>query len=338
MDGPGVNVMTTAWIRGVNSSQPLPEQRSSTEATLSQLVTLARSARPQISSLLKEAVPDDARAPGRLQGVGAWLYTNWYLPLPTPAASAVPIGRHDLAACLRGSLAAAGQWQAGWVVLGQTPDGCCVAGRDQQSRSLAPGDYANLARPGLPVAPGDGIAVRAALDWADEQTSFWHARAPLAGPSAPLVRVSWSVAWDQIGFVLEDVTRTLETLGVSYALKCPRYAPGYERVDSLIFYLEEASWPRIEPTLRKAALRLTQRLRPASPPLTLPIARGVGFAHEPGNDKSFGESRCGALAPGVVSIAQHDPGSLESGLLLLKQSLSLGGIDPEQPWRNLATA
>jgi hypothetical protein len=331
--------MTMVLSSGVNPKQPLPEPRSRTEATLRQLVRLARSARPHISSVLNGAVPDDQKlAAGRLHGVGAWLYTNWYQRLPEAASSVVPMGRHDLAPCLRGALAAAGHWQTGWVALGQTADGHCVAGRDQQSRRIAPGDYANLARPGLPVAPGDGIAVRAALEWLNEGSGFWHARSPVAAPSGSLVRLSWSVAWDQVGFVLRDVTRTLDSVEASYALKCPRYALGYERVDSLIVYLEETSWAGVESPLLETARRLKQRLRPASPPLTRPFARGVGFAHEPGSDTSFGESRCGALAPGVVSIAQHDPGSLESGLLVLKQSLSQSGIDPEQPWRKLATA
>jgi hypothetical protein len=100
-----------------------------------------------------------------------------------------------------------GAGETGWWYV--TPSGMCLAGRGNQTRELRPGEYINLARHGMPVAPGDHIAVTELIEWIDEPTGFWCARSWTAEPQKPLVRVYFSTRSDQVGFVLMEVTEAL---------------------------------------------------------------------------------------------------------------------------------
>jgi len=62
-------------------------------------------------------------------------------------------GRDNLASALRASIAASTHWETGWVAMRIAPSGMCLAGRENQRRELRPGEYVNLARHGMPVAP-----------------------------------------------------------------------------------------------------------------------------------------------------------------------------------------
>jgi len=66
--------------------------------------------------------------------------------------------------------------------------------------------------------------------------------------------------------------------------------------------------------------------------LTKKIAQGVAFAEDPGTEESFGENRCRALAPGVLTLLQDKRSSPDDGLDILTESLRTAGIDPMQPW------
>jgi hypothetical protein len=208
----------------------------------------------------------------------------------------------------------------------------CLAGRGNQTRELRPGEYVNLARHGIPVAPGDHIAVTELVEWIDEPTGFWCARSWTAEPQKPLVRVYFSTRSDQVGFVLMEATETLDSLKLPYSLKCSVFASAYSRVDSLIVYLEAGSWSRTAVEITAMARRVKDHLRDVTPPLTKKIAQGVAFAEDSGTNESFGENRCRALAPAVLALLQDQWSSPDDGLDTLTKSLKAAGIDPVQPW------
>jgi hypothetical protein len=180
------------------------------------------------------------------------------------------------------------------MVMHGAQNGFCLAGRRDRRRELRPGEYANLSRPGMPVMPGDSIAVTASVDWVDDNTGFWCVQPLDRQPAPPLVRVYWSVNHDSACGVLAAVTEALDGRGLRYLLKCPAEATGFARVDSLIIYLERDKWPDAASSVGAVAEGLGSALRASAPSLTLKIAPGLAFAEDPGNGKSFGESRCAA--------------------------------------------
>jgi hypothetical protein len=139
----------------------------------------------ELSALASRHGPD-----AQIDVLADWLYVHWYsCPAVTWACAQIPPGRANLVPALRAALAATGRWETGWVALQVMPDNACLAGRGQLTRIVASGDYGNVARPGVPVAPGDGLAVLDRLDWVDEPTGFWSARSLEAEPAHPFNRL-----------------------------------------------------------------------------------------------------------------------------------------------------
>lgn len=272
--------------------------------------------------------------------VARTLYAAWYCTSAIESASTPwPLGRGDLSAALRASTATWSRFEGPWVVTRVTLDGSCLIARGDQVREVRPGTYINIARPGVPVAPGEAVSVTACIDWVDPATGFWFQRAAAGAPSAPLVRLYWNVDWDRVGLVLHELTRTLDASGAPYLLKCPCWAGAYGRVDSLVVYLERSSWTGLQPEILATAGRTRDHLRASAPPLTLRLAHGVGFAEDPGSgaNESYGESRCRALAPAVMNLLRKRPPSLADGVTRLADALMEAGIDPQHPWTNGAT-
>jgi type III HopA1-like effector protein len=291
---------------------------------------------------LVRTTSDNVRAAGspagpisdNLESIAAWLYASWYCVLPTPSpAPPVVRGRENMAPALRASMTASTRWQTGWVVI-QFQNGVCVAGLGEQTRMLWAGEFANAARPGVPLAPGDAIAAPELVSWVDEPSGFWCAQSPRGAPRDPLVRAYWSVHYDRAGYVLQAVPAALDRAGLRYSLKCPARAEGFRRPDSLVIYLEKADWPKARTIMRTAARALSPHLREDTPPLTDRLARGLSFAEDPGPPHSFGQSRCRALAPAVQELFAAEVYPARRGLTVLTEALRAAGIDPEQPWLN----
>ncbi len=305
------------------------------DRALRRLLKLLQSAPDEIKALVqsKEGISDETMRATKLEQISNWLYVSWYTAIncSNDTQALVP-GRDNLASALRASLAASTRWETGWVAMRTAPSGICLAGRGNLTRELFPGQYVNMARRGMPVAPGDHIAVTEALDWVDEPTGFWCARSWAAEPQKPLVRLYFSTPPDQVGFVLMEITETMDNLKLPYSLKCPAFASVYSRVDSLIVYLEAGSWPRTAVEITRMARRVKDNLRDATPPLTKKIAKGVAFTEDLGTNESFGQHRCRALAPAVLALLHYRQFSPGDGVDILTESLRTAGIDPMQPW------
>ena len=304
-----------------------PVGQDTVEQALSRLVDTVRRAHDELCSLLSR---QDHAKNDRLAD---WLYAHWY-SCPATDWDCAPIqpGRTNLVSALRASLAATGRWERGWVALQSMPNNACLVGRRQLTRIVPSGDYANIARLGVPVAPGDGLAVLNTLDWVDEPPGFWGARSPDADPSHPLKRIYWSVGWDCVSIVLRRLVPVLDAVAKPWSLKCPTHAAEFARIDSLVVYVAQADWPVFESPIHALAPELASYLRDDVPPLTLLLARGVALADSPSQTQSFGQNRCAALAEGVRTLLVHTGVERSEAIALLKESLRASGIDPAKPW------
>jgi len=307
------------------------------DRALRRLLKALQSAPAEIKALGKrtDGNNDEAVRASELDRISHWLYTDWYTaPEDIEEPPRLVAGRNHLASALRASVAAATRWETGWVVMRSTPSGVCVVGREGQTRTLHPGQYANLARKGMPVVPGDHVTASELVEWIDQPTGYWCMRSWHGEPQGLLNRLYFSVGADQVGYVLLEVTKTLDSLKLRYTLKCPSVASAYSRVDSLVVYLEAESWPAVAPAIETLAQRAQDHLRDSIPPLTKKIGRGVAFAESPDSNQSFGESRCRALAYGVLAMLQNGQPALENGPGRLIESLEASGINPARPWQN----
>ena len=147
----------------------------------------------------------------RLTRIADWLYGNWYTQQPDLSVihgSATPLP--DLRSALAVAATSSRRWQRGWVVLQSDPGGACLAGLKQVNRWLYPGQYANIARPGLSPAPGDELSVNELISDVDEATGFWVSQSAIATPAPPLTRLYFNVGWQDVGPVLAEVTTWLD--------------------------------------------------------------------------------------------------------------------------------
>jgi hypothetical protein len=285
-------------------------------ASLDRLVQLVSTQRHEIQNFQGEPLAD-------------WLYLHWYV---TPAVpfEPTPTLRQSVGALVRAALESHQHWETGWVALAVTPGQTVLAGRGAQQRWLAVGDHANLARPGAPVVPGDGLATFGLLTWVDAPTGFQGLRPWRCEPAGALVRVYFSVDLPALPRVLNLLVAALEEAQLNWSLKCPSQAAGYGRVDSLVVYLERAQWVKAKIIiLNFTNQQLTPMLRNATPPLTCPLAKGVAFAQDPQNGQSFGQSRCLALA---VAVQAHLQAKRRLSRRALKAALRHAHMDPCAPW------
>jgi hypothetical protein len=309
----------------MSSPRSPTRQAADVQAALDRLSALVNAHRSQLAGLAGEALAD-------------WVYAHWYM------APAVPFARRDLQAppqgvsrLLRAALESPQYWEPGWVALEVAPGQRVLAGKGAQRRVLEAGDYANMARPGAPVVPGDGLATFSLLAWVDAPTGFQGVRHYRAEPSGPLVRLYFSVGLGSLARVLRDLIEVLEALDTAWSLKCPVQPAGYGRIDTLVVYLPRAQWPRAEASIVDAARCLAGHLRDAVPPLARVLGRGVAFAEDPPGLESFGQSRCVALAKGIEGwLARQGPAEpLRRRTLLM--ALQRAGIDTRRPWCHPAT-
>ncbi len=322
----------------MTSSLGPPPDADVATAGLERLSALVRSRHPQLMALRErkevgEASTEAANRQALLDRISNWLYADWYSRPDPPLREDPPRFRPGfLVSALRAALPAATRWQAGWVAMRSAANGACIAGRREEVRELQPGDYANVSRAGMPVMPGDGVAITARLDRYDVASGFWTARSSVGEPQRPLVRLYWAVGPTSVGPVLRWLASALDASGTRYSVKCPATVSGYLRVDTLVVYLEKTAWFGLAEVVHDVARSSRPLLRPLCPPLTLAIAHGVAYAEDPGPSLSFGQHRCRALAPAVLGLLDDGAGSPEADVARLKEALAAAQIDAGRPW------
>ena len=292
-------------------------------AALLRLTRLIEGRRDELALLDRDAMID-------------WLYVHWYSsPAVAFADSFVRPHQPSLLAAIRAALEETVHWQRGWVVLDLEPSQRCLVGRGTLRHVVGLGDFANLSRPGAPAVPGDEVAIFDLLLWIDEPTGFLGVRSQVAEPGGPLVRLYWSVSPTELGHVLRLVVKLMRSVGLPWSLKCPSEAQAFGRVDSVVLYLERRNWPTYEGAVAQLGADVAAHLRDAVPPLTLQLCCGLGFAEDADPLLSFGQTRCRALADGVLKLVRHPTTRTGANALsLLVQALADHGIDPICPWRS----
>lgn len=296
----------------------------------------------RLADLVEAADGQSARVAGTTVGLAAddardqvadALYLGWYLALPEDDQTRRGFPRTgDMTCLLRAAHAGAEHFEPGWIVVSAAPDGYCQVSKAGRWRSVQPGEYISPLRKGVPPAPGELLEIVRRHDWTDPQTGFWCAQSLDAPPEPPINRAYLDVSAGTVAQVLHEVTARLKREGLRHSLKCPAVAEGYARVDSLVVYYERAHEKQVLALLTDAHDAIGSLLRAPVPPLTLRLAPGLAHAEEPNNGGSFGQSRCHALAGGLVDALRRATPREELPASLL-DGLNAAGIDPCRPWR-----
>jgi hypothetical protein len=301
------------------------------------LLAAARAVRTDRGQLWLDGISLGTPGPATGRVLADALYLRWFAQATGTLRGPVPPDI-SLVARLRAAHAASERFEDGWTAVAD-PLGKLLAKRAWELRPLRAFDYANVSRPGSPVQLGDRLAMSGRRDVVDGPNGWWMTMGSAGPPrGAPLVRVYWNGGADIVAELTRRITGLLEDGGHAYSMKCPSAAPLFERVDSIVVYLDRPTWSRARSGLRAVHASLETALHPQTPPLTRRLGRGVAVAEDPGGGRSFGQSRAIALASGLMRLLPDRLADEGAVVEVLAAALAAHRISPTRPYLGAASS
>lgn len=267
------------------------------------------------------------------------LYGEWFTRSTAhPLSGMDPAASGRLVAVLRAAHAGTGVFETGWAAESVGQHGRIVARKDTGRLELSPPDYVNLDHVAVPVRVGDRLAVTRRRDDVDDENGWWltYARAG-AAPDTRMVRVYWNCPPRSAPELIAALTSVLEDRQVPYTLKCPVDGSLFARVDVVVLYLGIGVFDEIKGVLATVHSAMETQLRQGVPPLTLQLGDGVAAAEDPGEGHSFGQSRCAAVADGIIRAFDDGVDDESEIAAAILDSLESYGISPSRPYQNLGS-
>jgi hypothetical protein len=217
-----------------------------------------------------------------------------------------------------------------WRVLEQWPDGALMAQRGTLVRRLEPGEYLF---DGVPARAGrHSVVTRQRPRWSRQldpafQYLFGETESDACTDEA-MVRYYFAPHAEQLGPLVTTLQRTLDQARLPFSLKYPLEPQSLSRRDAVVLYVGARHAYLSHARLAGLAPELGRWLRPVHALWTLPLLPGLSFAQDPESDLSFGESRCRALAQGMLDAAEACDGDVLSHV---RASFEAAGIDWHAP-------
>jgi hypothetical protein len=138
---------------------------------------------------------------------------------------------------------------------------------------------------------------------------------------------------------MATATRLLNAAAIPFALKVLDHAAAFRRCDTAVLYLTTGDFRRGREPLRTIASAVGPWLRDAAPAFTKPLAPGVAVAeHDRGLGASFGTTRCGLVAEGVVGAHERGATSISERLDAIADRFADAGLDLDAPYLRPAGA
>jgi|PersoiStandDraft_1058852.scaffolds.fasta_scaffold00049_51 hypothetical protein len=215
-----------------------------------------------------------------------------------------------------------------WRVLEQLGGGALAVQRGTVTRRVEPGEYLFE---GVPARASRGHRVN--LHRAAWTTQLDPAFVYLFGQALAdahnddcLVRYYLAPKPAQLAEVVQTLSRALNQACLPYMLKYPNDSTEWLRHDAVVLYIAARQAHQVHSLLGCYSQWLRPRLHCQVPLWAQPLLPGLGFAQDPIDGRSFGESRCRALALGLLDAA-----SATEALGAIRQQFEAQGIDWQQP-------
>jgi hypothetical protein len=130
----------------------------------------------------------------------------------------------------------------------------------------------------------------------------------------------------------------LNELRIPFRTKVISDPNGFRRADSGVLYIERAYSSVIRDLIWNVYQELSAQMGTDAPMFTKQIAPGLGFAEDPGNGESFGQSRCRIAVDGLWNCLVKQEESRQGRVEMLKTEFRKHGIAPEKPYLNSSCA
>jgi len=259
-------------------------------------------------------------------GLADRLYSRWYAG--QHAHSALEAWWPPVAGMLRVAQSEKLGWQPA-VVVRQAAGGVAVA-RDNsgRARALLRGGYAHTDgsdRAGLPLQVGEHV-LAVPRSGGVESEGWWRTWGGGWDPrKAPddAIRIYLCPEVSELPALVGCLTATLEQRSEPWLLKAAVQGQHLGRADAVVVYLRDKT--AFHDIVGCARTRV--RAEPG-PPLTTPLAPGVAWAEDPGDGRSFGESRCEIVA---AALKRTGDGDSDAFLRVTHDLFLAEGLDPAAP-------
>ena len=215
-----------------------------------------------------------------------------------------------------------------WRVLEQLGGGALAVQRGTVTRRVEPGEYLFEGVPARAIR-GHRVNLQRAA-WTtqlDPAFVYLFGQAPADAFSDDcLVRYYLAPQPAQLAEVVQTLSEALDHACLPYLLKYPNDSTQWLRNDAVVLYIAARQAHQVHNLLGRHSLWLRPRLRGQVPLWSQALLPGLGFAQDPDDGRSFGESRCRALAMGLLD-ATLAPEALEA----IRRQFETQGIDWQQP-------
>jgi HopA1 effector protein family len=265
------------------------------------------------------------------------LYRDFYCRgRATPAEDASPPRGSPRLTPFIGALSAAnsgsGSREPGWMVRG-IEDGQVVVERNGLSVWVGPDDIY-----GAPHAPrpGDECAIRFPKELLGLFPGFYMALGNLGlvpSQATTFVRFYWNLQSGGAPLLLEAATQMLNRDKIPFQLKVLSDPDLYDRCDAGVLYVEKSGYPRVADAVRRIYRNLSNHLNPSTPVFTKRLASGLALAEgPPDSTESFGASRCGMLAEGIIRAWEEGAEQVSARMEWVAESFADAGIGLDSPF------
>lgn len=135
----------------------------------------------------------------------------------------------------------------------------------------------------------------------DLQPVFYHVFSEEIFPQeAEMARIYWNIHPEGAAELIAHLTKTLNAYKIPFQFKCLNHPELFVRTDAAVLYLDKKHVPIVSIILKPVIDGVRNYLKEEVPMFTLPIAKGVGYAEDPGRGMSFGMSRATAIAEALA--------------------------------------
>lgn len=267
------------------------------------------------------------------------LETDLYSRLYTrPTMSGVMAGdllaQRDHISALSAANNGIGTWEPGWRVVSIEDDGRVGVTKDQVTFWVPPSGLRT--RTGK-FRVGDFGRVWVGKEMRQLVTGFYFAigngdQQDTRDTTDTLLRFYWHLTKEVAVDYMELVTSLFNKAVIPFRTKVMADPSSYVRADAGVLYLERCHFPAARRIILEIHQNIERGLRPATPMFTKPVAEGLGFAEDPSNRMSFGQSRCRISARALWECFTRDITDPEERLSVVVEAFRAEGLDPELPF------
>ena len=124
-----------------------------------------------------------------------------------------------------------------------------------------------------------------------------------------LIRFYWNIKPEGAPDLIQEITEEFNKYRVPFMFKCLNEPSLYNRADSAVLYLEKKYAHTALYLVKEIADKLKTVLKDGVPMFSMPLAKGLSFAEDPGKGESFGMQRSRIIADAILTA--HEKGIVD---------------------------